>query len=458
MRHSLAALLLCLVFSVPTPFAIAGDAEDPDKIYIASQLDWVLGDVDEQRLDMLREKSESLRLDEANRLAYLDALVEEGGAALLLDQPRYGLDRLETAERIANRFLERDDLKRLRLQLLLSMAYERNRKLKLAAESLSRAQQVVALREGAGSASQLKLIYRRARLLTANGSLWLAGKQYRSALRLTRKTFGDASPETVEATIALGTFLRTTGEYKKSLTAFRRAIKRMRNADKQYHPLAVPLLMERAETALTGPLAEHALDQMALAIQIMDENPASFSAEERIVTAYRYGEVLMLRHLEGRAMDQFKKAWALAEAENHAEWLARLAKPELISNPLFRAGNPGEAGFSLSYNLSADGRPKQVEVTAAANDHIAVTEFAKDLLRSARVRPPVIAGEGHAIEDQQLNMVFQPYDGRNHHQPLFHLQRNRPRVTLRDNFRNRPAYRPDYRPPAPRPDGRKVRV
>lgn len=427
--------------------AVTSEPADPEAEFVHRLFDWTPGQVNQSMLDDLQQETARLDNDEQQIPAFIDALSREAGAALLLNRPHHSVGQLTRATDLIEVHSQRDDPQRILLQVMLSVAHTRTGQFKEAAEALSRAQQVIHLHEGSDSPTQLRLMYRKAENLEHQGEDWKAEQQYRAALRLSRKAFGDASQQTVEATQRLGYYLTTQLAYKPALTVYRDALKRVTLENGQYHPNAVPLLLSRANTFLSGPLARRAFDQIEAAIELMAEHPDRYSASQRVELLNAYGEVLMASRRESAAIRQFEAAWQLANGNGLSDWLEHLAQSELIGNTRFidvspdqpNTGTGTDLGLGLSYQLSASGRPKHI-IVESETDSARTARYARDLLRNARFRPPIVDGKAQALEDQQIVIALLA-PAHSPQLPLFLLQRQRITELNKPNVsRSRPAY------------------
>lgn len=338
-----------------------------------------------------------------------EALAEVGVTQVLLEQYGKALANLRQAEDILERNAPLYSEKLLSALSFLGAALQKNGRHKEALHAFSRAQHLTHRLLGTNNKEQIPLSYAKAGSYQAMGDINRATQLQRYALDLHRTHYGEQSPEAIAASARFGTWLRSTGDYHGSLYHFRMALAELhgKGPDK---PESYPLLLGLAHAYRGGYRGRYARSTHQRILDLMAAQPNQFSLNERINAHLGFGDWLMQRYYERKAVRQYEAAWRLANeaGADGQSWMEEFSDPKLV-----RYGDMAPHDIvganqyvKFQFDVKADGRARRVKVTEydcdGRDQYIAKLVFPSQV----RYRPAIVDGRAVTRADQTSTMYL----------------------------------------------------
>jgi tetratricopeptide (TPR) repeat protein len=358
---------------------------------------------------LLVERAESVHGKHA--LEYGRALAELGATEVLLGSHDQALTHLSQAARILENQLPRFSERLVAPLSYLGVALQSSGDHDNAQAALSTAQHISHRLAGANNPTQIPIVYAKANGFQATGDHVQAEELQRLALKLHRIHYGANSPEAIEASAQFGTWLRSVGEYHGAIRHFHAALEELDGGGPD-QPHSLPLLIGMAHAYRGGYRGRYARGTYQRILDLLDAQPDAFTLEDRIRMRLEFGDWLMQRYFENDAVDQYLAAWQLAADAGTAgiPWLRDFQQPRMIRyGGMAPKDIDGQNRYlTLTYDVTADGRPRRVKVM----DH-AVEKREKSLARKqfpdqVRFRPAIVDGVPLKLSEQQVTMYLLP--------------------------------------------------
>lgn len=342
-------------------------------------------------------------------LEFGQALAEVGVTQVLLERYGKALANLRQAEDILDRNAPLYSEKLLSALSFLGSALQKNGRHKEAINAFTRAQHLTHRLWGTKNKDQVPLAYAKAASHQAMGELYQAEQLHRYALSLYRSNYGEQSPEAIAASAKLGTWLRSTGDYHGSLYHFRMALAELHGKGPDV-PESYPLLLGLAHAYRGGYRGRYARSTHQRILDLMEAQPEQFSLDQRIKAHLGFGDWLMQRYYERKAVKQYEAAWKLANeaGADGRSWMEEFSNPKLVRYGEMAPHDIVGANryVKFKFDIKADGRARRVKVTEYECDgreqYIAKLVFPSQV----RYRPAIVDGRAVARSDQTTTMYL----------------------------------------------------
>lgn len=342
-------------------------------------------------------------------LEFGQALAEVGVTQVLLERYGEALANLRQAEDILDRNAPLYSEKLLSALSFLGSALQKNGRHKEAIRAFTRAQHLTHRLWGTKNKEQVPLAYAKAESHQAIGELYQAEQLQRYALNLYRANYGEKSPEAIAASARLGTWLRSTGDYHGSLYHFRMALAELHGKGPDV-PESYPLLLGLAHAYRGGYRGRYARSTHQRILDLVESQPEQFSLDQRINAHLGFGDWLMQRYYERKAVRQYEAAWKLANeaGADGQSWMEEFSNPKLV-----RYGDMAPHDIvganqyvKFKFDVKADGRARRVKVTEydcdGRDQYIARLVFPNQI----RYRPAIVDGRAVTRADQTSTMYL----------------------------------------------------
>lgn len=343
-------------------------------------------------------------------IGYAQALAELGATHVLLGRGTQGLVMLKQAESILARQTPLFSQELLTILEHLGAALQATGRHSEAIDAFTRAQHLTHRLWGTTNKEQIDLAYARADSLQAVGEHAKAERLQRFVYELHRTHYGDRSTEAIKASARYGTWLRNTGNYHESLYHFKMALAELHDGGPDT-PESIPLLHGLAHAYRGGYRGRYAGSMHKRVIEVVATFPDRFTLDERVRAHLDYGDWLMQRFYERRAVRQYETAWQLASDSGAAgeSWLEVLSKPKLVRYGEMAPRDISGANryVSFQFDLKADGRARRIKVKdfncTGRDRYLAKLIFPSDV----RYRPAIVDGRAvpHAGQTETMYLI-----------------------------------------------------